>query len=275
MIIQEGTIVYDSGQAEYEVSEFIGNGSFGYVYKIKAIEGGETFALKTIQTPFVDPTTLHAFLNEGNLATKIDHKNVVKQYYFHDGDTYSNLPPYLIMEYASGGTLKDVISSKAEEQKFFTVEEMRYYFVQLIDGMKAINEKLIHRDVKPENILVSDNILKISDFGLSKVVTESTRTTTFKGIGCLPYLAPEGWRSEKNTIQMDIYSMGIVFFEIAALEHPLTVQGRDVQSWESAHLHQPPELVDSINSSISPILSQLIMKMIDSPPPNATKIGRR
>lgn len=83
--------------------------------------------------------------------------------------------------------------------------------------MIAINAELVHRDIKPENILVSNDVLKISDFGLAKIASESTRTMSFKGYGTIPYIAPEAWNSDKNTIQMDIYSMGIVFYELATL----------------------------------------------------------
>jgi serine/threonine protein kinase len=125
---------------------------------------------------------------------------------------------------------------------------------------------LVHRDIKPDNILIANKTLKISDFGLSKIVTEGTRTSTFKGIGCIPYLAPEGWRFEKNTILMDIYSMGIVFYELSTLQHPLTASNRDLRSWQDAHLFQTPDRPDVINRDLSPTFSHLIMKMIEKKP---------
>ena len=166
MNIVSGTIVYDESGSEFEVLEFIGNGSFGYVYKIEKKDTKETFALKTIQTPFADDTILKAFVNEGNLALKISHKNTIKYHYFHDGLKYSSLPLYIIMEYANEGTLEKVLKEKNQTNEYFTNEELIYYYSHLIDGLEAINEVLVHRDIKHDNILISDGQLKITDLGL-------------------------------------------------------------------------------------------------------------
>lgn len=100
MVITSGTLVYDSNKDEYKVLDFVGNGNFGYVYRIEKSINNQIFALKTLPTPFADRETLKTFKNEGNLAAKVSHENVIKYYYFHDGSNYSQLPPYIIMEYA-------------------------------------------------------------------------------------------------------------------------------------------------------------------------------
>jgi serine/threonine protein kinase len=268
MVIAIGTIVKDGKGQEYEVIEFLGAGSFGIVYKIKNKSTSDLWALKSIQTPFADQTIVKAFINEGKLATKVVHENVIQYMFFHDGSQYENLPPYIIMDLAEGGTLQQLIATQATQKKFLSMKRLLATFDPLINGMEAINAVLVHRDIKPDNILIANGKPKISDFGLSKVVTEATRNTTFKGIGCLPYMAPEAWQFEKNTILMDIYSMGIVFYEIAALKHPLTVSKGDIKSWQDAHLYQSPSRPDTINPDLSPIVSQLIMKMIDKKPAN-------
>ena len=88
-------------------------------------------------------------------------------------------------------------------------------FHQIIDGMEAINRVLVHRDIKPDNIFINNGVFKIADFGLAKIIQDKTRSKTFKGWGTEPYIAPEAYRFEKNTIQMDMYSIGLVFFQIA------------------------------------------------------------
>jgi len=264
MIIMIGTPVYDADDNEYQVSDFVGNGSFGNVYRIRRIVDNSYFALKTLQTPFGDGVELKAFLNEGNLALGISHQNVIKYFYFHDGSKYNQLPPYIIMEYANDGTLEKLLALKRRENKYLPNESLMEYFSQLIDGMEVINQNLIHRDIKPDNILIANGILKITDFGLSKIVTQSTRTSTFKGIGCIPYLAPEGWKSEKNTIQMDIYSMGFVFYQLATLRHPFeNLKSSDPDEWKNAHLFQAPPKPQDVNSQLSNVLSQLILKMME------------
>lgn len=264
MIITLGTKVYDEHENEYEVNEFIGNGSFGYVYKICSTSNGEILALKTLPISFEDQTTLKAFINEGALATGISHKNVIGYVFFHDGLKHENLPPYIIMEYADGGTLEALLNQKRTGAEFLNNNEITQYLAQMIDGIEAINKHLIHRDIKPDNILFSGDTLKITDFGLSKVVDESTRKSTFKGLGCLPYLAPEGWKYETNTIQMDIYSMGFVFFELATLRHPFDqLDLHDMESWRNAHLFENPPEPGSINTNLPVIISQLILKMME------------
>ncbi len=144
-------------------------------------------------------------------------------------------------------------------------------FRQLVDGMEAINARLIHRDIKPDNIVVSGNDLKITDFGLSKLVQEATRTSTFKGFGCLQSLAPEAWMSEKNTTQMDIYSMGLVFYEIATLRYPYSVAGSDPHLWKEAHLYQSVSRPEKHNPNIGQIVSQVIMGMLEKKPSGRPK----
>ncbi|MCH7963100.1 MAG: serine/threonine protein kinase [Bacteroidetes bacterium] len=263
MIVKSGSIFYDGKKNEYEVIEFLGNGSFGDVYKINHKSKNKVFALKTIQSPFVSDNVLNSFINEGGLSQKVSHKNVIKYYYFHDGLLYPELPLYIIMEYANGGTLDDKINERKINSDFFSNSELLKMFNQLCDGMNAINNSLIHRDIKPDNILFDGNTLKISDFGLSKIVTESTRTSTFKGIGCLPFMAPEGWRFEKNTIQMDIYSMGFVFYELACLSHPFTITKGDYTEWQEAHFYQNPKSPKTTNTELSNVFVNTIFKMIE------------
>jgi len=262
-MITQNSIVFDAERNEYIVESFVGRGSFGDVYSIRKKSTDEIFALKTLSTPFVDETTLKSFANEGKLAQEISHPNVIQYYYFHDGMLYKDLPMYIIMEYADGGTLEKRIKEKNNDKSFYSNDELSAIYSQLMDGMKAINNKLVHRDIKPDNILIHQNNLKISDFGLSKIVTQATRTSTFKGFGCLQYLAPEGWRLDKNTIQMDIYSMGIVFYELASLSFPYKINKGDLDDWKNIHLFQTPENVGNINPNLSPILSRLIMKMLE------------
>src|SRR5437867_7017735 len=89
-------------------------------------------------------------------------------------------------------------------------------------GAQAINERLIHRDIKPDNIIITENdIPKIGDFGISKVLGAATRPESFKGGQHLRYMAPEGWSMTTNTPKLDVYSTGIVFYEMITGEHPL------------------------------------------------------
>jgi len=233
------------------------------VYKAKKISDDTTWAIKTILGNFEDNTSLTSFTNEIKMATKITNENVIRYVYAHDGITNKELPPYIIMEYANQGTLKKIISERKNNKEFLKNEELITFFSELINGMNAINSVLVHRDIKPDNILVHNYCLKISDFGLSKVASDKTRTLTFKGFGHIRYTAPEGWKNDKNTIQMDIYSMGLVFYELATLQFPYKVSNEgDVEQWKNAHLFEEPVNPNKINSNISPVVSGVIMKML-------------
>jgi len=267
MIIYPGVEVFDNEKEAYTTGEQIGSGGFGAVYKLIRVSDGKMFALKTLPSDFNSEDVIESIKNEGKLAVKIKHKNVIDYLYFHDGSKFDNLPLYIIMEYAEGGSLKDIILINKDTETLFGVNELRDIFTQLINGMKKINSKLIHRDIKPENILFSNDILKISDFGLSKIVEDKTRTLTFKGYGTIKYASPECLKYEKNSIKMDIYSMGIVFYEIATNTHPF--EHLDISSdedWVAAHLYESPRLPNKLNTNLSVIITQLITKMIEKNP---------
>lgn len=269
MDLRPGDIVYGGDESEkYEIAEFIQSGGFGFVYKIRKSGTNEFFALKTIPTGSLDEQNLRALVNEGTLAPSIRHENVVSVFYFHDGAKYLHLPPYIIMEYLPDGTLLKLLESQRNSGKYFDNDQLATMFLQLSEGMRAVNSKLIHRDVKPDNILLANGIPKISDFGLSKVVGAATRTHSFKGIQHIYYKAPEAWQLEKNTIQMDIYSMGIVFYELATLSHPYKVAptGDIFESWRDAHFFQKADPPTARNPSLNINLSQLIMKMMAKRP---------
>src|SRR5438552_3417056 len=149
MAITVGSIVFDGQKHEYDVLDSIGHGGFGHVYKCRE-RGREIFtALKTLPTLFSDAKTLASFKNEAQMATELSHPNVIKYQFFHDGETYPTLPPYILMEYADGGTLDDLIEKNRSKNEIFPNETLLSFFHQLIDGMEAINARLIHRDIKP------------------------------------------------------------------------------------------------------------------------------
>ena len=247
----------------YTIKDVLGSGAFGVVFRAEAVDGNSV-AIKTISTAALDDTALRALINEGKHIIQVCHQNVLAVKYFHDGNTHPHFPPYIVMEYADGGTLADLLRQRTASQQYFSIQELLPLFRQLADGMKAINNVVVHRDIKPDNILVSEGILRISDFGLSKLVAAATRSDTFKGINHIRYCAPEAWRQQKNSPAMDIYSMGIVFYELGCLRQPYDVNpgGDLVENWREAHLTQQAHDPREYNSAISLWLSQVILKMI-------------
>jgi len=258
-------IVYDEKKEEYKITEYIGSGGFGYVYKIRKKIDNSIWALKTIHPIVNDKQDIKAILNEGRHALNIKNENVIHYIYFHDGSKYNNLPPYIIMEYANGGNLNDLMNTNKGSQKYIENSVLISMFRQLINGMKAINKFLVHRDITPGNILLHNNKLKITDFGLSKIVNQSTRSSTFKGCGTYGYMSPEAWENKKNTIQMDIYSLGIIFYQLATFTYPYEINdtGDKFENYREAHMTKNPTRPEHYNSKISINLSQIIMKMLE------------
>lgn len=261
MIIKPGTTIFNSDKEEFEVLEEIGVGGCGVVYKIHNKSTKNNFAVKTLSPSFTDDKLIKGLINEAQMAIQISHINVLKYYFFHDGSQFPELPPYIIMEFANGGSLATLIKNAKEK---IAESELLNMYSYLISGMKAINEKIIHRDIKPENILFKDDVLKIADFGLSKIIDEKTRTSSFKGWGTPKYIAPEAWVGKKNTIQMDIYSMGIMFYELLTLSYPFEpTNPYDYSEWQNVHLYSSPKQIGKLRSDTSPKLAQIILKMIE------------
>ena len=242
----------------YELVGFLGNGGMGQVFLIEEQNTSNQFAMKTLTNFLPDDENYRSLINEWEKAQEIDHENVIRYLGFNNiSDT--NHAPYIIMDLANDGTLQDFLNKQTELLKEHTCLRI---FYQIVDGMEAINSVLIHRDIKPDNIFIDNGVLKIADFGLAKVVQEITRSKTFKGWGTAPYTAPEAFRSEKNTIQMDMYSIGHVFFQIAGLRHAFGNQ----TDWEKAHLTTIAPALNSINSNISPKVASIISKLIEKKP---------
>jgi len=264
MIPTTGSSVLDDQNNEYVLDEPIGRGGFGLVYKAHRKNDHAVFAVKTLLSDVGGDEGFRTFENEVALSKGIESDHVIRYFYTHTGKTYPTLPPYIIMEYAPDKTLEDLISNAITSKQKFSADSLREMFGQLIDGMKAINAVIVHRDIKPQNILRFGNTLKISDFGLSKYAFESTRSATLKGYGSLLYIAPEGWRSEKNTTQMDIYSMGIVFYQLATLEYPYKDinQFSDVDRIKTAHLSAPVNKA-CLNLNLPQNMISVILRMLE------------
>ncbi len=262
-ILTIDSFVKDDKDNIYILDEIIGQGGFGYVFKAHRKNDNSIFAVKTTLPAFGNSSSVISFKNEIRTASKVFGENVIRYEYVHDGDTFSEFPPYIIMEYADRGTLKNLLKNKKQSGKIYTGDELISIFKQLAEGMREINSSLVHRDIKPDNILLCGNTLKISDFGLAKVAAESTRTMSFKGCGTPLYMAPEAWDFSKNTIQMDIYSMGIVFYELASLQYPYTPIPKTLEECKSSHLYSVITNLSKLNPNLSPSIVSIINRMLD------------
>lgn len=265
MIITIGSIVKDYEGNNYQLVEELGHGGFGCVYKTICEADEKVYAVKTLLYSFGNESIVNSFKNEINLSSEVVGEHVIRYIYAHDGEKYPELPPYIIMEYAEEGTLADILEQRRNNNMFYNKEELLDIYRQLVSGMKSINASLVHRDIKPENILISEGKCKISDFGLAKMASESTRTKSFKGYGTLQYIAPEAWKADKNTIQMDIYSMGIVFYELAILDYPYDITSNDIDAYKNAHLFSRVKRIGDLQRVLGPEIALIVMTMLEKP----------
>ncbi len=266
MIITAGSKIFDGQGQTYTLTEMLGNGGFGSVYKANRDNDHAVFAVKVFSSDFATEKDLLSFQKELQQSLLVKSEYVIDYLYAHDGSSYAELPPYIIMEYADGGSLADILDQRRAGNNPFASREAVDMFMQLCTGMKAVNKTLVHRDIKPENILVCNRKLKISDFGLSKIATDTTKTLTFKGYGSARYVAPEAWDNHHATVQMDIYSMGIVFYEIATLGYPYSIPvNADYSAYRNAHCYQAPNSTPLKNSNLSAGVVSVVIRMMDKP----------
>jgi serine/threonine protein kinase len=182
----------------YTITDFLGRGAFGEVYRASGESTGVVIAVKLLPVGQLHEESRRiALLNEIKAAKQIDHPNVVKVLHVDEG-TIVDLGPFACMEYVSGGTLARLLRGQNQADCQIPLRRTIEMMIDIAQGMRAINEKLIHRDVKPDNILIDNKTLKIGDFGISKFIDESTRLHTFKGGQHVAYMAPEGWVNDKT-----------------------------------------------------------------------------
>ena len=225
----------------YAITEFLGRGAFGEVYRAVGRSTGAVIAVKMLALgELADDVDKRALLNEIKAARQVNHRNVVRVLHVDEG-TNPSVGPYACMEYISGGTLERHLRVHRQASAQIPISRALVMMLDIAQGARAINEKLVHRDIKPDNILIEGETLMIGDFGIAKFVEESTRRQTFKGGQAVAYMAPEGWVGEKNTYKLDVYAVGIVFDEILTLTHPFrsrVVDQGSSRDWERVHLHE-------------------------------------
>jgi serine/threonine protein kinase len=257
----------------FEIKKFLGKGSFGKVFRVVGEESNRVAALKLALTGDESDSpsfALRSLTNEIKHAMlEISHPNVVSYLYVNE-DGNDELGPYVIMEFIEGGTLLDFLTDRKKIGTEIPLEDAISLMRGIALGAEAINEKLIHRDIKPDNIMLDGKennfVPRIADFGISKIALDPTRPETFKGIQSVLYMAPEVWNQQKNTFKVDVYSVGLVFYEILTLRHPLLEQVEDPSNfldWREAHLNKLCPDVRQVRADVPAPISRILLRMTD------------
>ena len=237
----------------YEIQEIIGVGGMAVVYKAFDNVEGRTVAIKILKDEFVsNDEFLRRFKNESRAIAMLSHPNIVKVYDVSFGD----LIQYIVMEYIDGITLKEYIENRGS----LRWNDAVYFTMQILRGLQHAHDKgIVHRDVKPQNIMVlSDGTIKVADFGIARFARSNQRTITDMAIGSVHYISPEQARGEKTDEKADIYSVGVILYEM--LTGKLPFDADSAVSVAIMQLQRDPQLPTEINSSIPKGLEQITMK---------------
>ena len=242
--------------SHYNIIEKIGEGGMGVVYKAEDTKLKRIVALKFLPSELTrDTEAKKRFIQEARAASALDHTNVCTIYEIdetNDGRTF------IAMAYYEGENLKDKIQSG-----LLTVEKALDIIIQIARGLvKAHNKGIVHRDIKPQNILITrDGVAKILDFGLAKLTGNTQMTKAGKVVGTISYMSPEQTREEPVDCQTDIWSLGVVLYEM--LTGQLPFQGEYDQAVVYSILNEEPKLPSSIRKDIPNRLQQVIMRLLE------------
>lgn len=240
----------------YTIVEKIGEGGMAIVYKAKCSLLNRYVAIKVLRYEFInDEEFIEKFRREAQAAASLSHANIVNVYDVGmEDDIY-----YIVMEYIDGKTLKDIIQEKGK----LSLEETLDFSMKVVDALvHAHANKLIHRDIKPHNIMVtSDGRVKVTDFGIARAATSSTITSTNSVMGSAHYFSPEQARGGYTDEKSDIYSVGIMMYEMCTGVLPFS--GDSPVTIAIKHIQEDAVLPTEVDSTVSKELESVIMKCIE------------
>ncbi|PTI66321.1 Stk1 family PASTA domain-containing Ser/Thr kinase [Staphylococcus shinii] len=237
----------------YKVTKQLGGGGMSRVYLAEDSILKRSVAIKAIRIPSGEKDeAIKRFEREVHNLTQLSHNNIVNVFDVTEDD--ENF--YLVMEYIEGLTLSEFI----QKNHPLDVDIILNFINQIINGIKhAHDTKIVHRDIKPQNILVDKNqTLKILDFGIAKALSEATMTETNHVLGTVQYLSPEQARGDITDNGTDIYSMGVVLYEMLIGKPPFS--GETAVSIAIKHIQDPMPNVTDERSDIRQALSNVVLK---------------
>ncbi|WP_270474773.1 Stk1 family PASTA domain-containing Ser/Thr kinase [Clostridium cochlearium] len=243
----------------YELLEKIGEGGMAEVYKAKCHFLNRYVAVKVLKEEFSrDAQFVEKFKREATAAASISDNNIVNIY---DVGSEKNIN-YIVMEYVQGETLKDVIRRKGK----IPIKDAVNLAIQIAKGLECAHKNnIIHRDIKPHNILVTeDNLVKVTDFGIAKATNSVTITNTSQIMGSVHYFSPEQAKGGFVDLRTDIYSLGIVLYEMVTGQLPYN--GETPVSIALKHIQGDVIPPKTINTSLPESLNSIILKCMEREP---------
>ncbi len=237
----------------YEIREIIGVGGMAVVYKAYDNIDDRIVAVKILKEEFLaNEEFRRRFKNESKAIAVLSHPNIVKVFDVSFGDRLQ----YIVMEYVEGITLKEYI----EQQQVINCKEVVHFTTQILRALQHAHDKgIVHRDIKPQNIILLQNgNIKVTDFGIARFSRSETRTMTESAIGSVHYVSPEQARGETTDEKTDIYSVGVLMYEM--LTGQLPFQSDNAISVALMQVNDDAVPPSSLNEDVPTGLEQITMR---------------
>ena len=246
--------------SRYEIIQKVGNGGMAIVYKARDMVLNRFVAIKVLRDEFTtDEEFIKRFETEAQSAARLTHANIVSIYDVGvDNGIY-----FIVMELIQGKTLKEII---VEEGGPLPWKWSVNVAIQIASALEvAHRNNIIHRDIKPHNIIITeDGVAKVTDFGIAKAVSNSTITAFGKTIGSVHYFSPEHARGGYTDAKSDLYSLGVVMYEMLTGRVPFDAD--TPVSVALKHMQETPEEPIEVNPNIPVAINQIIMKALKKEP---------
>jgi len=263
----------------YFIQARIGEGGMALVYKAYHARLRREVAIKVILPQIADQSGFRErFEREAQLIASLEHRNIVAVYDFGDHDNLT----YLVMQYVGGGTLRDVLRQRGS----FDIQQATQYTIQIARALHHAHQRgIVHRDVKPQNMLISAtdaNVILLSDFGIAKIFDSTnspetllntssgninrdpSHTSVDQMVGTAEYMAPEQINRQPVDARTDVYALGIVFFQMLTGQVPFT--STTIQGLLFQHVYTPPKSVRTINPNVPEVLENIISRSLAKAP---------
>lgn len=245
----------------YEIQEIIGVGGMAYVYKAYDSIDDRVVAIKVLKDEFLaNEEFTRRFKNESKAIAILNHPNIVKVY----DVSFSDRLQYIVMEYIDGITLKEYI----EQQKDIKWKEAVHFTVQILRALQHAHDKgIVHRDIKPQNImLLADGTIKVTDFGIARFARHELRQAALsdRAIGSVHYISPEQARGEITDEKADIYSVGVMLYEMLTGRVPF--DGDNAVSVAIMQMQSDPKPPRALNPDIPEGLEDITLKAMQKDP---------
>lgn len=244
---------------KYEIHNLVGVGGMACVYRAYDRVEDRWVAIKILKEEFSNNSEfLRRFRNEAKAITVLSHPNIVDVYDVSFGDRLQ----YIVMEYIDGITLKQYI----DQEGVIRLDEALHFTTQILMALEHAHEKgIIHRDIKPQNVmLLQDGSIKVTDFGIARFSQSETQTMTDKAIGSVHYIAPEQARGDYITDKADIYSVGVMLYEMTTGRLPFVAD--NAVSVALMQLQAKPVMPRELNPNLPRGLEQITMRAMEKNP---------